>query len=214
MQSRAGEDDGPEDKVLILDSKQEHDIARKRHHLWVSRGARRTVVHSIRDGPYERLYDATFGLLSDELIEKIFQYLECIPSLLRVSQVCLRWNKLSAASFLWSRISFESQEHVTDAAFRCVFRVRSRFECLDSLYLSRCHALTTQTISFIATQLSKTLRVLDLSYFSFLSGQELEILKMCEELHDVSLAYCNLSSTPFIHFLECQPFLRHLSALL
>ncbi|KAA8494767.1 F-box/LRR-repeat protein 2 [Porphyridium purpureum] len=212
--------------VCILSSEQERRIARIRHARWVARGGCDTVVYAVSNGEGGGLDEldaspwgnarrdrgqkgrtrASLDALPDDPLLHIFSYLDAVPDMLEIARVSSRFARLSSNRALWSRVSFQNVQHVTDAAFSSVFRVPARRERLSSLDLARCHSLSPRTVEFIARNFGANLEHLDLSHSTAVTDREVPLLHHCVALRSLSLAYCRVthkSINTLVHLNYC-----------
>eukprot|EP00188_Purpureofilum_apyrenoidigerum_P002404 Plantae.Rhodophyta-Purpureofilum_apyrenoidigerum.ctg2489.p1 GENE.Plantae.Rhodophyta-Purpureofilum_apyrenoidigerum.ctg2489~~Plantae.Rhodophyta-Purpureofilum_apyrenoidigerum.ctg2489.p1 ORF type:complete len:406 (-),score=38.05 Plantae.Rhodophyta-Purpureofilum_apyrenoidigerum.ctg2489:688-1905(-) len=154
--------------------------------------------------------DVNINDLNDDLLVTIFKHLKLFPDLMRVSRVCKRWREVGRDPRLWSSLSFENFEHVSDEAVQRIFSQGETMRSLKSLSLAKCHRVTEGTIKIITRSACvNSLEQIDLSWCSGASSTSVRELSRFPGLKEVRLAHCRSFLTYSAQFLAlCSPQLQ------
>jgi len=174
------------------DAKHESFIVSQSH---VSSGSKRTQCGENSEFvPRKRvkLEEVEQPSLPDDIVYRIFQLLRPLPDLLRASSVCKAWLQLSDHPSLWTTVSFNGFEHVSDANLYFLFKNTERLQKLRSISLSRCHGIAEFSLLnlFSSSIIISGLEAVDLSWCSGVTDRVLLSLSRLEKLSNISISRC------------------------
>lgn len=130
-------------------------------------------------------------MLSDDHLVTIFSHLSQFPDLLRVRQVCKRWNRVSGDARLWKSLSFTGHEYVTSSNLEALCNNTPAFSSLRKLSLARIHGVCELVVRSIPrADCAATLESVDLSWCSGASDKSVVEFSRCPGLRELRLAHC------------------------
>ncbi|XP_069132139.1 F-box/LRR-repeat protein 2-like [Argopecten irradians] len=151
---------------------------------------------------------SNFDMVPNEILLKIFSYLEVLELCRRISPVCRRWRKLAYDPSLWYLLDLNWNPRLSSVDLCWIIR---RLGCIRKLQLQNRQVLSLPEVA-IFTEFCPMLIDVDLGFCSPCSAEILEcFIANCEHLERINVEGCDMVADECCKILAKAKNLKHLN---